>query len=380
MTYKKRILVLGHEASLSGAPKLLLKLLSDLKKEEFKIVIFLKTGGDLFNEFSNIGETHLLDSLNKNTNRLVKIAIRFFPLHRLRKYYLKRKFKKLNPNLILNYTVVNSKLFNYIEGIECPVITIAQEKKFVINLFDKLKMNNSYTIFQRTNHFLACSKSVKKDLVNEFNIDEHKIDVIYNSVSYFNKPKPYLKKTNNNFFYVGMCGGPIHRKGPDIFLNTAKYIADNFQDENIKFVWQGGDQNTAAYIDFQNEIKLLGLSESVDLIPSSKNVQTFFDKIDLFLCSSREEPFGMVILEAGLNKLPALCFQKSGGPEEILSNGRGVIIPYYNYSEAAKTIIELKKNSKLRLQYSNKIYDYSNKNYIKNNNILIVNKIKELML
>ena len=380
MTEKKRLLVLGHEASLSGAPKLLLKLLSDLKKEEFRIIIFLKTGGELVSDFFNIGETYLLDSLNKNPNRFVKYAIRFFPLHRLRSYYLKRKFQKFNPNLILNYTVVNSKLFGYIESINCPLITIAQEKKLVINFFDKLKMNNSQVIFKRTNHFLACSKSVKKDLVDEFNIDEHKIDVIYNSVSYFNKPKKYLNKANNNFFYVGMCGGPIYRKGPDIFLNIAKYIMDNYQHEKIEFVWQGGDQNTANYVDFQNEIRLLGLSDVVNITPSSKNVQDFFDKIDLFICSSREEPFGMVILEAGLNKLPVLCFQKSGGPEEILADGRGVILPYCNYSEAAKTIIEIKNNSKLRLRYANKIYNYSNKNYNQNNNTLIVKKIKELIL
>ncbi len=373
----KKILVLGHEASLSGAPKLLLELCKDLRRQRFELVIFLKTGGELIEEFSKLGNIFLLDSLNSSKNIVTKFLARIMPLYRLRDFYLKYKFKKYCPDLILNYTLVNSKLFPYVFKLKSPILTIAQEMKYVIKLFDKLKINDSKIIFEKTDHFIACSNAVKNDLVNQFEVNENKIEVIYNSVSYFISKK--MNYNNKKTFYVGMCGGPIHRKGPDLFLNTAKYINTTYPKEKIKFLWQGGNENSTAFQDFKNEIELLNLSKCVEIYPNSKDVQKFFSKIDLFMCSSREEPFGMVILEAGLYNIPVLAFKKSGGPEEILANDRGLIIPYASYSKMGESIIELKGNKKYRDKFAKNLNEYSTKNLKENNNLLIINRIKKLL-
>lgn len=377
----KKIIALGHEASLSGAPKLFLELLRELKKQEFEIIIFLKTGGALLDEFSEIGKVYLLDSINNTNNIILKLFIRFFPVYKFREWFLKSTFSRHKPSLILNYTLVNSKLFPFIERIKVPMLTIAQEMKGVVNLFDKIKINKSKLVFSRTSYFITCSQAVKEDLVKVFKVNKNKIKVIHNSVSYYSlagtKSNTMLNEKGKDFF-VGMCGGPIHRKGPDLFLNTAKYINENYKNENIKFIWQGGSENTPAFQDFVNEIDLLSLNDIVQINPSKRNVQSFFNKINLFLCSSREEPFGMVILEAGLNNIPSLAFEKSGGPEEILANDNGILISYGSFQKMAEAIIELKNNNSLMLKYSNNLYRYSKNNYEQNNNLKIIKEIKKI--
>ena len=175
-----------------------------------------------------------------------------------------------------------------------------------------------------------------------------------------------------------MCGGPIFRKGPDLFLNTAKYINDKFNNENIKFIWQGGFKNSSSFHDFLNEINRLNLNNIIEVCPTTIDVQPFFDKINVFFCSSREEPFGMVILEAGLNRIPSLAFQQTGGPEEILSSNRGVLVPYGDFNKMALAIIELKNNNSLYTKYSNNLYEYSIKNFNQNNNLEIIKEINKL--
>ena len=86
---RKKIIALGHEASLSGAPKLFLELLKELKKQDYDIIIFLKTGGDLLSDFSKIGKIFVLDSINKTNNPLFRLLIRCLPIYRIRDVYLK---------------------------------------------------------------------------------------------------------------------------------------------------------------------------------------------------------------------------------------------------------------------------------------------------
>ena len=171
---RKKIIALGHEASLSGAPKLFLELLKELKKQDYDIIIFLKTGGDLLSDFSKIGKIFVLDSINKTNNPLFRLLIRCLPIYRIRDAYLKFFFARQNPVIVLNYTLVNSKLLPYLDRVKIPMLTVAQEMKGVISLFDKLKINNSKQIFERTNYFISCSKSVKDDLVEAYNINEKK--------------------------------------------------------------------------------------------------------------------------------------------------------------------------------------------------------------
>ena len=110
---------------------------------------------------------------------------------------------------------------------------------------------------------------------------------------------------------VGTCGGPIWRKGPDIFLNICKAFVKSYPKEKIYFIWQGGEENSAPFLNFKSELLKLGLDDYVRIIPTTPNIHFFYSAIDILISTSREEPFGLTILEAGLYELPCIAFEKS---------------------------------------------------------------------
>lgn len=369
---KKKIIILSHEASFSGAPRSLLNLSKFLKENyNFKIVFLFKNGGALLNEFHTIGKVYCLDSLGNYNNFFLNYLIRVFPAYRLRNFYIKLSLLFFNPICILSNTIVNSSLLGHINLKKTKLITVVREKEGVINLFDKLKKNNSSLIINKTSKFIAVSESVKNDLVKKFAVPATKIQVIYNTIPYFkktaiNKKSLLAWKMENNIpkesFIIGSCGGPIWRKGPDIFLNVAKSLKTKFPMEKIFFVWQGGQRNSSWFMDFNQEIQKLELNDSVTILPESEDVKYFYNAIDIYISTAREEPFGLTLLEAGIYNKPCVAFKKSGGPEEILSKDTGILLNYGDIEKASNEIIDLKFNVKRREKYALAMNQYSVKN------------------
>lgn len=381
----KKILVLSHEATLTGAPIFLLKLIKYLNQHsEYEFLIFFKKSGSLLNEFKSQGKILSLENLNSNKNIITRVLIRILPLYRLKRQFYKMKIKLFNPDLIISNTIVNSDLVEVINIKNIKLITIVHEMKGVINQFDQLKINNSKEIISKTSHFISVSAAVKKDLVDEFKIKEEKIDVIHNNISIGSKKitpsveaDKWKKSLNipSESFIVGSCGSLIWRKGPDIFINIFKQLKNNFRIENIYFIWLGGNHNTAWFIDLENEINNLGFKGKIKILPEVKNTTNFYNAIDIYISTAREEPFGLTIIEAGIHSKPCLAFTGSGGPESILSNDVGILIPYGDTKAAAEEIIKLKENQEILNKYSKSINDLVIKIARQDNNL----KYKEII-
>ena len=301
---EKKILILSYDASISGAPIFLYNLSRKLIEEQkIKMNFLFIKGGPLANKFSSLGESFFMSSLNNTKSKFLRLLIRFLPLYKIHKIYLKTKLYLFRPDLVISNTIGNSNSFSFIKGNNLKVITIVHEKRGVIELFDLLKLSNFQKVIKRTDKFVAVSKTVKDDLVEIYNINKNKITVIYNSLPKFkkitidSKEIEEWKNKNNiplNSFLVGSCGGPIWRKGPDNFLNIVKSASKNFPKQNIFFIWQGGQENTSYYLDFQNEIRLHELEKKVVIIPNTRNVHFFYNSIDIFISTAREEPFGLL--------------------------------------------------------------------------------------
>jgi glycosyltransferase involved in cell wall biosynthesis len=67
---------------------------------------------------------------------------------------------------------------------------------------------------------------------------------------------------------------------------------------------------------------------------------------DLFLLTSREDPYPLVVIEAAYNKVPALCFESSGGIPEFLNSANGWVIDGFSEDKMSEKIIELSKHPK----------------------------------
>jgi glycosyltransferase involved in cell wall biosynthesis len=358
----KKILFLSHEATLTGAPIFLLRLIQFLdSSKKYKFFILFNNSGELLQDFQNHGKTMVLSDLNSKKNWSTKLFIRFFPLYKLRNILCRLRIRFFQPDIVISNTITNSDLIPFINQLnKLNVITIVHEMKSWIRQAEKLKFFDVSKSISITSHFIAVSNSVKKNLLSEFQISESDITMIYNNNIDFktqtiskNEMLKWKKKNNipENSFIVGSCGSLIWRKGPDIFISILKRFKYKFPNQKIFFLWQGGNEKSSFFIDIENEINQLSLAKHISVLPFSKNTHFFYNAIDIYISTAREEPFGLTLLEAGLYKKPCIAFEKSGGPDEILSNNRGSLVPYGDNDKAADAIFNFihNKNSLKKL-------------------------------
>ena len=64
----------------------------------------------------------------------------------------------------------------------------------------------------------------------------------------------------------------------------------------------------------------------------------YFNDFDVFLMTSREDPFPLVCIEVGMLGIPIICFDGATGSQEIINQGGGVVVPYLDTDAMAKQI------------------------------------------
>jgi glycosyltransferase involved in cell wall biosynthesis/SAM-dependent methyltransferase len=116
-----------------------------------------------------------------------------------------------------------------------------------------------------------------------------------------------------------------YRKGLDLFVEVGLQLAERVQD--MTFVWVG-HHDAQAFSGAMARITEAGL-ESLFLFPGLvEEPDIFFAGSDVFLLTSREDPFPSVVLEALDARIPVIGFEGAGGFVELLARGCGVLVPY----------------------------------------------------
>jgi len=146
------------------------------------------------------------------------------------------------------------------------------------------------------------------------------------------------KRSYQKKFIAGIAGSIDWRKGADIF----PLIVDSFFKTNpgadFLFVWKGADKTHIEYSRVVYELTKLNLIDKVILEPPSKDVDSFYQSIDVLLLISKEDPYPLVVLEAASHKKPCICFESAGGAPEFVEDNAGKIIPFLDIDGLVKAV------------------------------------------
>lgn len=130
-------------------------------------------------------------------------------------------------------------------------------------------------------------------------------------------------------------------KGLDLLVETARQVVA--QDSNAHFVIIGevmfGDSSYAEQI--RSRVRELGLDghwHAVDYIPDAAK---YLSEFDCVVVPSRREPFGLIVLEAGLAKRAVVAFAVGGVPEIIESGVNGILVPPEDPEALANAVLGL---------------------------------------
>lgn len=351
---KTKILFISHEASLTGAPLVLLyfmQWLNENHKEKFDVGILHLRGGELEERFNAVAK-HIHKAENTYSRSLINRAANKLIRGRLAQSEMKtiNKISKLNYDIIYANTVVTLPL----------AVQIKKQSKNKVKLIAHVhEMQSSLKCYIKKpdhlidylNFVVVVSSLVKESIIKQWHLSENKIKLVYAFSKINFQTKDFVKKDNN--FIVGASGTTNWRKGHHVFIQVARYIKDNYPECKIKFVWVGNVSNTESLI-IDEDLKKMELDEIVSFVGQKNDPYNYFKDFDIFLMTSREDPFPLVCIEVGMLGKPIICFDKATGTQEMLVNGGGKIVPYLNIERMAEEVItyyyhrkELQKDSKI---------------------------------
>lgn len=330
----RKILFIGHDASRSGAPISLLRIMRWLKSElNWEMAVLLAGRGAMFEEYQALAPVHVLDQQNREPMRL-----------------------PFSPDVAFYNTVASVALIPPSAKRVWPRVCHVREMESAIRGF----LPPSSELFRRLDRFIVSAEAVGQNLIDNHGVQKDRIDVVGHTVpvaqieSQAEKiaASPSLKKTRNlsdDALIVGCGGNPHWCKGSDLFIRVAMQVIKQASQLPIYFVWVGGSDSSIPGFQFDYDLaRLPDLKGRIVHLPSQLDPLPSFAGFDIFLMPSREDAMPLVCLESAVLGKPIVCFAQAGGMPEFVREDAGVVVPYLDVDAMSAAVIRLLGDPQLR--------------------------------
>lgn len=165
----------------------------------------------------------------------------------------------------------------------------------------------------------------------------------------------YQKKSIDNI-KIGIFGRYEPRKGFDILFKAAEILKK--QNLDLKYKIAGFSTEESLQIsDIKNFAKEAGIYDSCEFYGVVKNKADFFKDLTLLIVPSREEPFGLVILEGFLHSTLVISSNTDGGNLMIDDNKNGLLFENSNPHDLANKIEYVIANKDKYYKLTKKAYE-----------------------
>lgn len=348
---RQNVLFISHEATRTGAPLFLLNLIKWLKENDaVSFAILLNGEGEMEHEFEKLGETFHFRYPTRPPrhyyfSRMVK-ALFLEPIYKpLYLRMLKRKIKKREFTLIYSNTVTNGDVLEFLNDLNCRVITHIHELQYIIDAFGEANIEK---VLKYTDSYIAASESVRANYMAKYRVQPARIvqinDFIINAAKHGEAVRERVFRdlgVPESAFIVGLAGTVEWRKGPDLLIQLALRIKKSNPDMPIYFFWVGAFTDSIEKTQRSYDLDRTGTQDKIFFLGVKENAGDYYSLFDVFVLLSREEAFGIVGIECAYMGKPVLCFAKAGGMPAFVEADAGFIVPYLDIEEMANKIVML---------------------------------------
>ncbi|MFZ5802464.1 MAG: glycosyltransferase [Candidatus Omnitrophota bacterium] len=337
---RKRILIINHEESRTGAPIMLFKIGMALKNS-YDLTVFSLAKGSMSYEFNKeFPDRIYLEALTSMKEE-----------GETREEGLKRILAKMEPDLVYSNTADTIAFARIAREMGIPTLLhihelLDRERLSLWNLFDPDEVQGAADIF------VACSAPVRERLMRDFAVDPSRIELIHSFIAHDEVRAKAEKEKNGWNARIGAGGRRVvmgmgnlstdfqnYRKGFDLFCEVYKKVREHGR---YQFVWIGvynPEFFSASAAEVVPEILMTGELE---------NPFPVLKKADYFLLTSRIDPFPLVCLEAMALGKPVLAFREGSGIYEALEKGGGIVIDQTEAEDMAQALLRLDRDALLR--------------------------------
>jgi len=170
-------------------------------------------------------------------------------------------------------------------------------------------------------HVIAVSQSLKKEIQWIYSVPEDKVEAIYNGVNYRHydgwidpgavKKRYEIEPLDPLVLFVGRM---VYQKGPDLLAEAIPFILKHYPQAKFVFAGDGEMRHQVEHLSREK-----GISHAARFLGHTNGwkLGDLYKAADCVCVPSRNEPFGIVILEAWSAGKPVVA-AANGGPSEII--------------------------------------------------------------
>ncbi len=260
------------------------------------------------------------------------------------KYEAKKIFKLKNFSQVFDFLTLSLILYKF-----KPDVILCHSNRImkwmgVLKFFTNTKavaINHgiSFKSSLRCDYIISINQKIS-DLVVAAGHGKSKSFVLPNAIKVDQK---YLEKKLKNPPVIGIYGRIEPRKGFDILIKAAAILIKNGYDLRLKI---GGFEVPGNYNwhTIEHLIKENKLAEKSAIVGIVLDKKDFFKDVDIFCIPSREEPFGLVILEGFLFSTLVISSDSDGGKMLIEDEKNGMLFTNEKPQDLAEKIIKIISN------------------------------------
>ena len=333
-----RVVVVSHDATLTGAPMSALRLWRAAKETHGADVAFVVLGeGPLLPEFTQTARTLVYRPVLP-TRLGERPALKSV----LQRRFLGRALRTLRPfDAVVMNTGTLGHLMETVRATGMPVVTHVHEMRHWLT--NRVTPSNLRQTCALSDAVIACSEATRRDLV-ELGFDAARISVVREPLPSETSPpgdgRARLRQMlgiRPDALVVAAAGTADRRKGVDLFLELG-ILLQELCERPICMPWFGHLlEPDRAWLEHDGRLAASG----VRFVGPIDNLAELMPGVDVFCLTSREDPFPLVMLEAAASGVPVAAFHGSGGADELLADGVGLLSPYLDLVEMARGVARL---------------------------------------
>ena len=345
------ILFVSHDANLGGAQLVLLNAIRWLSTHtSIRIKILCLESGDWLPKFMELADTVLLSELQDRADAASEEDVSDRLL----------EFCGTRPALIYANSAASGRVYRLLSRLRAPILTHVHELETSLARYAGAWIAD---IVEHSRHYVACSRAVRDNLVTNHRVTPTAISTVYSSISADPDLSPLadsdmaaerhrLGLSGGTHVVFGSGIGMPFRKGADLFIRVARLVQQAGRND-IHFYWIGefhrheSDPRFGIWADHAAALQGAD-SPHVTFLGFRGDPQSLLRTGDVFLLSSREDPFPVAALEAAHCRLPIVCFADAGGMPEFVEDDAGHIVPAGDVEAMAERVVALVDDRVLR--------------------------------
>ena len=333
-----RVLVVTHEASRTGAPRIAALVARSLVSQGHVVHVLSRAPGPLLPDFAAVAQTSI-EFLHRVRRKLWSIRLARSVAYIVDTALATMTLLRRRPDLVYVNSTSAAIYLRPARWLGLRTLLHVHESGILAERF--LKPARAPRRLAGI-ALIACSPSVQTELAGLTGRSAATIALLPSVPDDAEVVRRATEPPDHHYepgdLVVGCCGTVEHRKGADLWVSVAKEVRRALPGRRVRFVWTG---------EIAQPLEL-AQDDDVEFTGPTPNPYAHMRRFDVATLPSRDDPFPLVVLEAMLLGTPVVAFDVGGVSSQI--GDAGVVVPPEDVSAFARAVVELLNDEQQRVR------------------------------